>query len=202
MVSDGQAVTGRYTRERLLAVAAEVFLRRGYDGTSMEDLARAAGLSKSSIYHHVAGKEELLRAATGRALDALEAVLDESGACRGRAVERFRYVVRRTTEILVTELPYVSVLLRVRGNTGVEREALARRRQFDRELAALLAEAAEDGDLRSDIDPHLATRLAFGMLNSMTEWYTPGAGDPQRVVAAVSGLLFDGLRARARSPRR
>ncbi len=54
-----------YTPESLLAVAVEVFNERGYDGTSMEHLSRAAGISKSSIYHHVRGKEELLRARRG-----------------------------------------------------------------------------------------------------------------------------------------
>src|SRR6267378_331054 len=46
-----------YTPQSLLAVAVEVFNQRGYDGTSMEDLAHATGITKSSIYHHVRGKE-------------------------------------------------------------------------------------------------------------------------------------------------
>ncbi|NED90962.1 helix-turn-helix transcriptional regulator, partial [Streptomyces sp. SID11233] len=55
-----------YTPESLLSVAVGVFNDRGYDGTSMEHLARAAGISKSSIYHHVSSKEELLRRAVSR----------------------------------------------------------------------------------------------------------------------------------------
>lgn len=55
-----------YTPETLLAVAVQVFNDRGYDGTSMEHLSKAAGISKSSIYHHVAGKEELLKRAVSR----------------------------------------------------------------------------------------------------------------------------------------
>ena len=67
-----------YTPESLLAVAVEVFNERGYDGTSMEHLSRAAGISKSSIYHHVRGKEDLLHRAVGRALDGLFGILEES----------------------------------------------------------------------------------------------------------------------------
>jgi len=59
----------RYSLEELLEVVAREFLRRGYDATSMEDLSRATGRTKSSIYHHVSGKEELLRLAVSRALD-------------------------------------------------------------------------------------------------------------------------------------
>ncbi len=134
-----------YTPETLLSVAVQVFIERGYDGTSMEHLSKAAGISKSSIYHHVAGKEELLRRAVSRALDGLFGILDEEHACVGRAVERLEYVVRRMVEVLITELPYVTLLLRVRGNTDTERWALERRRDFDHRVAELLKAAAADG---------------------------------------------------------
>jgi AcrR family transcriptional regulator len=185
-----------YTPDSLLAVAVRVFNERGYDGTSMEHLSRAAGISKSSIYHHVTGKEELLRRAVSRALDGLFAILDEPGASSGRAVVRLEYVTRRTVEVLIAELPYVTLLLRVRGNTEAERWAMGRRRDFDQRVADLLDAAARDGDLRAGLDVRLATRLLFGMINSMVEWYRPaGAGaDTEDVVEAVVGLAFHGLR--------
>ncbi len=137
-----------YTPETLLSVAVRVFNERGYDGTSMEHLSKAAGISKSSIYHHVTGKEELLRRAVSRALDGLFGILDEEHARVGRAVERLEYVTRRMVEVLTAELPYVTLLLRVRGNTDTERWALERRREFDHQVAELLKAAAADGDVR------------------------------------------------------
>ncbi|WP_329136132.1 TetR/AcrR family transcriptional regulator [Streptomyces sp. NBC_00670] len=186
-----------YTPESLLSVAVRVFNERGYDGTSMEHLSKAAGISKSSIYHHVSGKEELLRRAVSRALDGLFGILDEPPAREGRAVERLEYVVRRTVEMLTTELPYVTLLLRVRGNTGTERWALERRREFDHRVAELLKAAAADGDVRGDVEVRLATRLLFGMINSIVEWYRPdGRGTAEReVVDAVVRMAFAGLRA-------
>ncbi|MET9478889.1 TetR/AcrR family transcriptional regulator [Streptomyces sp. NPDC006638] len=186
-----------YTPETLLTVAVRVFNERGYDGTSMEHLSKAAGISKSSIYHHVAGKEELLRLAVSRALDGLFGILDEDGASRGRAVEQVEYVVRRTVEVLMAELPYVTLLLRVRGNTQTERWAMERRREFDQRVAGLLKDAAADGDLRADMDTRLATRLLFGTINSLVEWYRPqpaGGYDREQVADAVVRLAFDGLR--------
>ncbi|WP_035799272.1 TetR/AcrR family transcriptional regulator [Kitasatospora mediocidica] len=184
-----------YTVDSLLAVTVEVFNTRGYDGTSMEDLSRAAGISKSSIYHHVRGKEELLRLAVGRALDGLFAILDEPPAVQGRPVERLEHVVRRTTEVLLAELPYVTLLLRVRGNTEAEIWALERRRDFDHRVADLVRAAVAEGELRADVEPRLATRLLFGMINSIVEWYRPGAG-PEAVDGipdAVVRLAFAGL---------
>ncbi|MFD5895139.1 MULTISPECIES: TetR/AcrR family transcriptional regulator [unclassified Streptomyces] len=186
-----------YTPETLLTVAVGVFNERGYDGTSMEHLSKAAGISKSSIYHHVAGKEELLRRAVSRAIDGLFGILDEPGAGRGRAIERVEYVTRRTVEVLMAELPYVTLLLRVRGNTKTERWAMERRREFDQRVADLLKAAANDGDLRADMDIRLATRLLFGMINSLVEWYRPqaaGGYDSDQVAEAVVRMAFDGLR--------
>ncbi|NBM15897.1 TetR/AcrR family transcriptional regulator [Streptomyces sp. GC420] len=187
-----------YTPESLLAVAVTVFNERGYDGTSMEHLSRAAGISKSSIYHHVAGKEELLRRAVSRALDGLFGILEEQSAREGRAVARLEYVTRRTVEVLMAELPYVTLLLRVRGNTATERWAMERRREFDQEVAELLKAAVADGDLRADVDVRLATRLLFGMINSMVEWYRPEghrhSHERAEVVDTVVRMAFDGLR--------
>jgi AcrR family transcriptional regulator len=185
-----------YTPETLLSVAVRVFNERGYDGTSMEHLSKAAGISKSSIYHHVSGKEELLRRAVSRALDGLFAILDEQPARAGRAAGRLEHVVRRMVEVLTAELPYVTLLLRVRGNTETERWALERRRDFDHRVAGLMKAAAADGDIRGDVEVRLATRLVFGMINSIVEWYRPdvrGASD-RDVADAVVQLVFSGLR--------
>ncbi|MYS18783.1 transcriptional regulator, TetR family [Streptomyces sp. DvalAA-14] len=186
-----------YTPDSLLAVAVEVFNERGYDGTSMEHLSHAAGISKSSIYHHVRGKEELLNRAVGRALEGLFAILEEPASLDGRAVERLEHVTRRTTEVLMEELPYVTLLLRVRGNTETERWAMERRREFDQRVSALLKAAVAEGDLRADVEARLATRLLFGMINSVVEWYRPegkSAADRAQVGDAVVRLAFDGLR--------
>ncbi|WP_030993389.1 TetR/AcrR family transcriptional regulator [Streptomyces sp. NRRL S-1813] len=186
-----------YTPDSLLAVAVEVFIERGYDGTSMEHLSKAAGISKSSIYHHVRSKEELLHRAISRALDGLFGVLDEPGAVQGRAIERLEHVTRRVAEVLMDELPYVTLLLRVRGNTDTERWAMGRRREFDHEVSDLLKQAAAAGDLRDDVDIRLATRLLFGMINSIVEWYRPGRGGAvsrDEVAEAVVRTAFAGLR--------
>src|SRR3954453_10189812 len=163
----------RYDVDSLLAVAVEVFTERGYDGTSMEDLARASGLSKSSLYHHIDSKEQLLRLALERAVEPLFAVTREPGAVQGRAIDRLEHVVRREVEVLADRLPYVMLLLRVHGNTEAERWALERRREFDRFVASLVRSAVADGDVRDDLDPAVVTRLLFGMINSLVEWYRP-----------------------------
>jgi len=187
-----------YDLESLLAVAVTVFNERGYDGTSMEDLSRRLGISKSSIYYHVGSKEELLALALDRALDGLFAVAGEATAGSGPAIERLEHLVRGSIAVLADRLPYVTLLLRARGNTATERRALARRREFDQIVADLVAEAEQDGDIRPDVDPAVTARLLFGLVNSLIEWYRPGS---RRISAtaladAVCTVAFDGLRIR------
>ncbi|MET8428984.1 TetR/AcrR family transcriptional regulator [Nocardia sp. NPDC004860] len=184
-----------YDLDSLLSVAVKVFNEKGYDGTSMETLAQRLGITKSSIYHHVSGKEELLELALGRALNGLFAVTTEPEVTSGPYIDRLEHLVRRSVHVLATELPYVTLLLRVRGNSPVERRALARRREFDDVVARLVSEAVSEGDLRPDIDPALISRLLFGMVNSLIEWYSPRGGTSiDQLADAVVHMTFEGLR--------
>ena len=197
MPENGTNRRGRpgYDQQGILEVAVAAFIDYGYDATSMGVLADRLGLSKSAIYHHFASKDEILEHALDLALSSLEGVLDEPAAVRGRAADRLDHVLRGAVHVLVDQLPYVTLLLRVRGNTDVERRALERRRAFDKRVTALVAEAQSEGSLRSDIDVRIVERLLFGMINSIVEWYRPGGPeDADRLADDVIAVALDGLR--------
>ena len=182
-----------HDQQTVLRVAIELFNRQGYDATSMGDLARELGLTKSAIYHHVPSKEHLLQSAVDEALDALTAALDEVSATDGLdAGERLRAAVHGSVTVLVGHLPAVTLLLRVHGNTPVEKAALARRRGLDERLADMVRAAVDEGVLRADLDPLVISRLLFGMVNSMTEWLRDGS-DGAALADTVTSLAFDGL---------
>jgi AcrR family transcriptional regulator len=184
--------------ESVLSIAVNVFNERGYDGTSMEDLARALGVTKSAIYYHVPGKEQLLARALDRALDGLLEMVTDERAAAGPAIERLEWVVRQSVRILIDRLPYVTLLLRVRGNSRTEQAALERRGEFDRFIGHLVTEAAADGSIRPDLDPALVTRLLFGTVNSIAEWYRPAPGASADDLAdTLLKMTFGGLRGSA-----
>jgi AcrR family transcriptional regulator len=184
-----------HSLESLLRIAVAVFNERGYDATSMDELASRLGVTKAAIYHHVPSKVELLRLALDRALDGLLAVTEEPGARTGRAIERLEHVVRGSVQVLVAELPFVTLLLRVRGNSPVELQALQRRRELDRIVTSLVRAAAREGDVRPDIDPAVTSRLLFGTVNSLIEWYRPDRGlDATALGDALVATTFDGIR--------
>ena len=97
--------------------------------------------------------------ATSKALDALEAMFDAPEAMTGPVVSRIRYIVRGAVLVLCEHRPFVTPLLGLRGNTPIELEAT----------------------LRRDMDPRIAERLTFSMVNSIVEWYRPvGPITPER----------------------
>jgi AcrR family transcriptional regulator len=186
-----------FDKESVTDLAVREFLARGYDATSMTDLARAAGVTKSSFYYWVSGKEELLRLGIDRALGELFAVVDEDGAREGSPRARLEHILTRAIEVEFKLQAEVALLLRARGNSETETFAIARRREFTSLIADLIAEGVESGDFRDDVEPIEAARLILGMETSVIEW----VGSHENLTAAgvartVCALIFGGLEAR------
>ena len=135
-----------------------------------------------------------LTVARGRVL----ALLGNNGAGKTsllQVCEGFRRADGGSVRVLVAELPFVTLLLRVRGNSPVEQDALRRRLEFDRIVTGLVRAAAAEGAVRPDIDPALTSRLLFGTVNSLVEWYRP-ARRSVPLADMVCTMAFDGLRTR------
>lgn len=185
-----------HDQDAVLTAAVRLFNERGYEATSMGDIAERLGITKSSIYHHVDSKAQLLEMAIVHALDGLFEAADGVAAMDAPAITRLEELVRASVLVLADRLEFVTLLLRVRGNSMVEKLALVRRRQFDAQVTALAKQAQLDGDLRADVDPAVAGRLLFGMVNSLTEWYRPSRRNARAMAATVTTLAFEGLRTR------
>jgi len=184
-----------YDQATVLRRAIDLFNRKGFDGTSMGDLAEELGLSKSALYYHVPSKTHLLAQALDEALDELTVVIQQAqDEATGTAYERLRSVVRQSVEVLIAHQPAVTLLLRVRGNSEVELAALRRRRGLDTQLAGMVRAAEAEGTVRRDLPPDLVSRLLFGMVNSLVEWYrSEGEVHASVVSNAITTIVFDGL---------
>lgn len=196
-----------YDQESILSAAVDLFNRHGYEATSMGMLAEELGLTKSAIYHHVPSKVELLRLALDDALSALESAADDaeaaaagpsSGAAAASPGGTVASLLRGTVKVLIAKQPEVRLLLRLRGNSEVETDAIARRRAVDQRTAALIRAAQESGELRDDLEARELARLMFGMINSIVEWHKPGGRrSDDELAAAVVAVLMDGARRQA-----
>ncbi|MEV6305279.1 TetR/AcrR family transcriptional regulator [Actinoplanes sp. NPDC051861] len=181
-----------HDQDAVLAAAVRLFNAHGYDATSMFDIAESLGITKSTLYHHVSSKEQLLGMAVDRALDGLFAAANDISG--NNATQRLETLIRASVLVLAERLEFVTLLLRVHGNSEVEQHALTRRREFDRIVTDLVKQAQKEGGVRDDVDPATAARLIFGMVNSLIEWYRPDRGNPETIADTVTALSFHGLK--------
>ena len=155
--------------ERVLDAAAELFLDVGYDAASMQQLADRLGLHKSSLYHYVNGKEELLEHLT----DAAQTTAERDLETAEQDLENgFLTAVRLAVLQTLNDRGRVSLVLRTPG-TATGEGVLARRRAYDRRLARLIERDQQAGVIRDDIHPMLLSRLTLGLVAWVVEWYDP-----------------------------
>lgn len=181
--------------ESLTQISIDLFMQHGYEATSVEQIAQAAGITKSAIYYHVASKEELLRRAVSSAISSIFDILKEPEAESGTPVARLEHIFRRLVENEFGYLKEIALLVRVRGTTETERWALQQRREFDRHVQGLIKQAQAAGEIRNDMDALTIDRLIFGMLTWIPEWYHEGHKiAPEALVEAAMSLIFEGIR--------
>ena len=199
-----------YDGPTVLRRAVEVFNRQGYEATSMGDLARELGLTKSAIYHHVSGKEALLAAALDEALDGLEGAIDgvaigAVGGAPGTSASDRSALFRETitydfgpnAQHGIERIERFTQSIGEEPYSEIELAALQRRRVIDDKLAGLVRAAVDEGSVRADIPPELISRLVFGLVNSLVEWYRPdGPVTAADLSRSITDLAFEGLASR------
>jgi len=175
-------------------VAARLFAEKGYAGTSLGDLAKALGMQKASLYHHIASKEDLLWdvAAAGAAAFhvALDAVPDDAPA-----TEKIRFALRGHLRVVADQLDVATVFTREwRALEGERRERfLAERRRYEERIRDLYREGVERGALRTDLDVPTAALLFLSAANWAYTWLRPG-GDTDTLADRLFAALLDGMR--------
>ena len=185
-----------HDRDDVIRAGVQLFNEQGYDATSVSDLTARLGVTKSALYHHVDSKAQILQIALDEALGGLEEAL-QTALAHPTPGERLTAIVDGAVRVLTARQPQVTLLLRLRGNSDIEMAALERRRRFDHTVTDLVREAQAEGLVRADLDAGVATRLIFGMINSVVEWYRPdGPVDPALLGAEIRAVALDGLRPR------
>ena len=189
------ALRQRYDRRRQRAVyqAAKVFAKRGYDQTTMQELASSMGLATGALYHYFGAKEQLLRAICDQLMEPLLERGRELAAVDAPAREQLRALVRLWVAHVVEHRDHMLVFqqerhLIERGDAW--RGVRASRKQFERLLADLLARVQDtNGGLPGD--RRLALSALLGMVNHTPQWYRRnGRLAPQEVADGYVDLLL------------
>ena len=182
------------TRQELTRAAARLFAERGYQGTSLADLAQAVGVQKPSLYHHIASKEDLLWDVARDGAAAFHAALDGVPA-DAPATERIRAALAAHLAVVAGQLDVATVFVREwRFLSGERREAfVAERRRYERRVRDLFRDGVEGSELRTDLDVQTATLLFLSAANWAYTWLRPGA-DTDELADRLYATLLDGMR--------
>jgi|DewCreStandDraft_5_1066085.scaffolds.fasta_scaffold00474_21 AcrR family transcriptional regulator len=182
-------------RRQLLELAADLFLQNGYHGTSMRDLARAAGISQSTIYHYFHSKADLLVDIHSSLIDdllpRLEAILREDHPPQ----EKLRLFVHTTIDLIATSRKRMAAFLWERRFLPPEqaREIQTKRDRVDRILDEILLEGIRAGAFR-DVRTKSARMAILGMVLWTVEWMDPaGPVSPQQFADDFTDIVMRGI---------
>jgi TetR/AcrR family acrAB operon transcriptional repressor len=162
------------TKQNLLVAGLEVFSRKGYSATRVEDIAKQANVTTGAIYHHFGGKSELYIAlveqSDAKANRLAQQVIEEGGTpatmLRRLLVRLFQFLeedreYRAVVELFMNKTEMVPELAAISEQIPVGRRLLA---QF---ISNLIKEGVDSGEFQSSISPDTAALALVGFMNGM-----------------------------------
>jgi AcrR family transcriptional regulator len=185
------------SRQEILRTAARLFQQRGYDATSMNDVAASLKLSKGGLYHHFQSKDEILFEIMNHAMDITEERV--LGPVRGIAnpEERLRALIRLHIEVVLSPRDReITVMLHENHPLppALRRRINGRKKEYIHFLENLIAEIQGSRRAAPRVSPRAAAFALLGMINWIYQWYKPeGELQVQNLVPQFTDLLFGGL---------
>lgn len=186
------------TRERLLRAAATTLSRLGYSGMRLVDVGEEAGVRAPAIYYYWQSREQLVEevitVGTIRLREYVKAALDAAPP-EATALDRLDVAIEAHLRQLMSESAFAHAVIRNIGQVpdSIRTRQIVEERKYANIWKTLFQDAVESGELRSDLDPHIAQLLIIGLLNWATEWWSPKRGSLDTVVATAQSIVRHGV---------
>ena len=188
-------------RQEILRTAARLFQQRGYDATSMNDVAAALKLSKGGLYHHFQSKDEILFHIMSHAMQITEqrvinGVRRIDGATLAGAEERLRLLIRLHIQVVLSpEDREITVMLHENHPLppGLRREINGRKKDYVHFVEHVIADVQRKRGSPSPVTPRAAAFALVGMINWIYQWYKPdGLLTEEALVEQFTNIFFRG----------
>lgn len=187
------------TDERLAEIyraAAQIILRKGYDATSVNDIANALGMTKAGLYHYINGKKELLFDIMNFGLDELDEEVVTPAKSIADASARLHFIIVSNARLVTRGQGAITILVdEITALTPEQNRKITRRkRAYFVSLRNILNQLKAEGKLQ-DVDTTAATFSLLGMINWLSRWYRQGGtlteeqAAEQIVKIALHGLM-------------
>ena len=183
-------------RQEILRTAARLFQQRGYDATSMNDVAAALRLSKGGLYHHFQSKDEILFHMMSHAMDITEErVINVVRRVEG-AQERLRTLIRLHIEVVLSEEDReITVMLHENHPLplALRRKINGRKKDYVHFVENLIADVQRLRGSSSSVTPRAAAFALLGMINWIYQWHRPeGTLTGEAIVRQYTEIFFRG----------
>lgn len=175
----------------IIAAATQLFLEKGYDATSLQDIAEAVGLLKGSLFYYINEKEDLLFAVLDGMLTTSQADMDTVMALDVAPLDKIRRIAEAHVHYILTNRDQATIFFRDFRSLSEDRgrEIAAERDSYARRFNALLSAAQDSGALCPDIEIRHASGSLLGMLNMVCDWYPHADEKHARQLAQEIGDL-------------
>jgi TetR/AcrR family transcriptional regulator, cholesterol catabolism regulator len=180
--------------------AAQIICEKGYDATSMNDIAEAVGITKAGLYHHISGKKDLLFRIMNFGMDSLEEQVIQPARAIEDAEQRLETIITNHVHLITSRStpqgnnPVTIVVDEVAGLAPAHRRKIdQRKRAYVDLIRETLDRLKMEGKLR-EVDVTAAAFSLLGMILWLSRWYSPGGRlTPEQVSEEVTKIALGGL---------
>ncbi|WP_216665431.1 TetR/AcrR family transcriptional regulator [Pseudoruegeria sp. HB172150] len=183
-------------KEAVLSAAVRLFNSKGFNATSLDDVAEALQVTKPTIYHYFANKDEILFECVRRGLCSINDAAARVAAQGGSGADRLRALMTDYAKVMTQDFG-MCVTRTADSELSAESRSQFRalKRQIDLTVRRVVEEGVKDGSLHT-ADARLATFTMTGALNWIGRWYDPeGEMSAEAVAAGIVSTLMNGLAA-------
>jgi len=185
---------GKSERKHTLKTAAGMFAKKGYYQTTVDEIARAIGVAKGTIYYHFKNKEELYLAVIQEGINLLEEQLKQAASGRMSHREKVEKIIGSLLTFIEKEKDLVFLFLKELCGADLQREVLAKMLSSCLlVIRNVIEEGVKDGTFQ-DVDPEITTRSLFGMITiSALHYISYSQSIPHdQVRATIEQVFFRG----------
>jgi AcrR family transcriptional regulator len=172
-------------KDEILEEAARLFAERGYEAVSLLEIAQAVGLSKTTLYHYFASKDEILGTLIATTISQLNEFIAAEIPAEGSPAVKLTAFMEAQAEFFERHIPQFKVLLSQIGNLTdpVARDAaVAWRERYSNNIRRIVEEGVGSGAFAS-VHPSAVVRTVLGSIYWLARWYQPGGSRSARQIA-------------------
>jgi TetR/AcrR family transcriptional regulator, cholesterol catabolism regulator len=181
--------------QQIIDAAARVFREKGYDGATLRDIAKEAGLLPGSLYYHIRSKEELLRLIVEEPIREVHAHLEEIVASEAAPAQKLAQALATQLRAFDTHYPYLFVhihnLLQV---DTMHPDMQKRAKHYEEFWEQILTQGVRVGEFPPDLDVKVTAFAIIGICNWMHRWYRRnGRLSIEEIIQQFTRLVLAGL---------